>query len=367
MISSIRIEGFRGFKQFEMSGLGQINLLVGKNNCGKTSILEALYLLTTKGDLSSLGQLLWRRGERSAEINPRGQPDLDVTHLFTGHEIHVGSTFTLTARNQTPERAIAFVIDEMNEKERTELARGDPNVSKLVLRIKGSPVNRRIPLTLTFGVSGDILDPVRRLRRLNATSEQPNAQFITTESVDGGQLVALWDKIALTPLEDMVLGALRCLDPEIERIAAQAGAPYWGGRSGFIIKHKQYELPIPIGSMGDGSWRMLGMAISITQCRDGVLLVDEIDTGLHHTVMADMWRLILSAATRFNVQVFATTHSSDCVKSLASAHGSVSYLTEIERDKPVVALHNIEFGQARATQYTPDELRMADEHAIDVR
>src|SRR5437870_6007626 len=102
MISSIRIEGFRGFDRFEMSGIGQVNLLVGRNNSGKTSMLEALYLLTTKGDPASLGQLLWRRGERSVEPDPRGQPELDVSHLFSGHELHIGSTFTLTAQNQTP-------------------------------------------------------------------------------------------------------------------------------------------------------------------------------------------------------------------------------------------------------------------------
>lgn len=64
MISSIHIEGYRGFSQFDMAGLGRVNLLVGTNNSGKTSVLEALYLLTSQGDPLALYQLLQRRGER---------------------------------------------------------------------------------------------------------------------------------------------------------------------------------------------------------------------------------------------------------------------------------------------------------------
>src|ERR1700674_5159854 len=103
MISSIRVEGYRGFERFEMSGLGRVNLLVGTNNSGKTSVLEAIDLLTSKGDPLSIWNLLWRRGETITTIFPQGSaPDArgqqqimeaDVSHLFTGHEVHIGSTF----------------------------------------------------------------------------------------------------------------------------------------------------------------------------------------------------------------------------------------------------------------------------------
>ena len=144
--------------------------------------------------------------------------------------------------------------------------------------------------------------------------------------MDGDELVAMWNAIALTPDEELVLNTLACLDSEIERIAPQTStAPYWGragSRSGFRIKHRRFENPVPIGSMGEGIWRLLSLAIVLTQCRGGVLLVDEIDTGLHHTAMADMWKMIMSAAHRLDVQVFATTHSSDCIGSFAVATSS---------------------------------------------
>lgn len=57
---------------------------------------------------------------------------------------------------------------------------------------------------------------------------------------------------------------------------------------------------------------MLGLALAIVNARNGFLLVDEIDTGLHFSAMYDMWKLIWKTAKRLNVQVFATTHNSDC-------------------------------------------------------
>src|SRR5438270_11166835 len=69
MISSIKITGYRGFSDFEMSGLERVNLLVGTNNSGKTSALEAIFLLISRGDPSALWQVLWRRGERLTTVD----------------------------------------------------------------------------------------------------------------------------------------------------------------------------------------------------------------------------------------------------------------------------------------------------------
>ena len=101
MIHSIEIGGYRGFDRFEMNDLGLVNLLVGGNNSGKTSVLEAIYLLTSRGDPSSIWQLLWRRGEQLPDDHrPREiQPEFDICHLFTGHDLQVGSKIILTSKN----------------------------------------------------------------------------------------------------------------------------------------------------------------------------------------------------------------------------------------------------------------------------
>ena len=108
----------------------------------------------------------------------------------------------------------------------------------------------------------------------------------------------MWNKIALTPDEGLVLEALRFLDNRIERIAAQvSGDMYYPflSKSGFIVKCQGWDQPVPIGSMGDGMggcspWRHCYHAM-----QGRVLLVDEIDTGLHYSVMSRMWGLIYTA------------------------------------------------------------------------
>lgn len=368
MISSIHIEGYRGFERFEMSGLGRINLLVGTNNSGKTSVLEALHLLTSRGDPATLWQLLWRRGERLlGDRSTRNQPDLDISHLFTGHDAHIGASFALSARNETPERILKFTISEMTAKQQSDLLgvreTSTPLPSRLVLEIKGHPPApvAMLPLTRACGLSSEVLEAPPRRGRRRASEEGPS-QFITSESLDSDDLVALWDKVTLTPNENLVLQALGFLDPDIERIAAQsAQGGYYAYRGGFILKRRGHDHPIPIGSMGDGMWRMLAMAIAITQCKGGVMLVDEIDTGLHYTVMSGMWRLIFGAAKELDVQVFATTHSFDCIQSLANVCMSENAASD------TVTLQRIEMGRPRAIPYTENEIRVASERNIEVR
>jgi AAA15 family ATPase/GTPase len=112
--------------------------------------------------------------------------------------------------------------------------------------------------------------------------------------------------------------------------------------------------------MGDGMWRMFVLAVAITQCKDGTLLVDEIDTGLHYSVMAQMWKLIFDAAKEFNVQVFATTHSYDCVYSLA-------HICAKADEGNHVTVQRIETGKTKAIPYAEYEIKVAADREIEVR
>ncbi len=369
MLKSIKITGYRGFSEFEMSNLGRVNLLVGKNNSGKTSALEGLYLLASRGTPYSLWSVLWRRGERLAERNPENYPQTAVCHLFHGHEAPMGSKFSFSAQNDTPTRQLTFSIGGISDdKQRKEITRGGiPVPVRLGLHIKGTPpsVIDVIPLSRAGGMSSDTLDAGRR--RPPSTSvddDEMPTKFITTESVSSDDLVAVWDRITLTPYEERVHTAIRLLEPDIERIAPQASrSPYYASsdRGGFLIKMKDVEVPIPIGSMGDGMWRIMAMAISLAQCKDGVLLVDEIDTGLHYSVMTDMWKMIYGAAAELNVQVFASTHSNDCVRSLAEFCFADSSAAQ------EVTLQRIEQGAKKSVPYSSKEIEISAAKDIEVR
>jgi hypothetical protein len=372
MIRSIQIQGYRGFERFEMRDLSRLNLLVGTNNGGKTSMLEAIYLLTSQGDPSVLFELLSRRGERfpaesgGPNLGTAPRQEFDISHLFTGHEIHVGSIFSISARNQGPGRSLTFSIAEQDSEEHDEPMDSEAGLltPRQVLLIDGqpSPPVPALPLTSAGGISTRLPPPTRR-----RTFDVVSTKLVTTESLDGGDLVGLWDRVVLRPDHSLVLRALRFLDPGIEEIAAQSSQSYYGRyyrvpeRGGFIVKRKGHDQPIPIGSMGDGMWRMMALAIAITQCKGGFLLVDEIDTGLHYSVMSDMWRLIFGAAKVLDVQVFATTHSLDCVQSLAAL------CTSDHDASNSVTLQRIEPGKSTAVPYTEREIRVAAERNIEVR
>jgi AAA15 family ATPase/GTPase len=176
-------------------------------------------------------------------------------------------------------------------------------------------------------------------------------------------MIELFDRVVLTPDENLVTEALQTIETSIERIATVGAEKYRysGSRSGFVVRLANSDQRIPIGSMGDGIWRMLGLTLAIVNARNGVLLVDEIDTGLHFSAMSDMWKLIWKTAQRLNVQVFATTHNSDCWTSLAEIASAENPSEE------GITIHRIEKGKSSSIVFTERQVAIAAERGIEVR
>jgi AAA15 family ATPase/GTPase len=86
-----------------------------------------------------------------------------------------------------------------------------------------------------------------------------------------------------------------------------------------IIRMSGIDEPIPLRSLGDGMQRVLGIILALVNAKDGMLLIDEFENGLHYSVQPDIWRLLFKVAHRLNVQVFATTHSWDCIEAFQKA------------------------------------------------
>lgn len=371
MIHAVTIDGYRGFSHYEMSGLGRVNLLVGKNNSGKTSVLEALYFLSSDGDPAAIWQICDRRGERVVAHNrdPRYgfDAEIDVSHLFRGHDLAIGQEFSVAARNSYPKKSITVSVDELSGKDQDTPALFDDGAiprTRLALQLRSVPPTpvRSLPLSRRGGLSVDAVD--FRLRRLGgraADRDMRTSHYISTDSLGAEDLVALWDKVQLTPKEDLVLQALRFVDPSIDQVRSTGSARSLGGRGGFIVKRRDEPIAFPLGSLGDGAWRMLAMAIVLTQCENGTLFVDEIDTGLHYTVMEDMWGMVFNAAKAFNVQVFATTHSYDCVQSLSSiCRSDPSAISD-------VTIQRIEANKSVSVPFTEAEIKMAADRQIEIR
>jgi energy-coupling factor transporter ATP-binding protein EcfA2 len=361
MLSSVHILGYRGIRDFRLEGLGRINLLVGVNNSGKTSVLEAIHAVASPEDSLPLFRAMERRGERvflpNDESVSRGE--FAVAHLFHGHRLEGGAEFRIKG-NEGRLFVEGRLVPFTGGPGQLDLSGGfdpDSTGNRLAFEVMTNvmPTGIHVPLSDAGGLA---VDPLR-LRRLRGPGvEVPRTLFLPIESFAASELVEIWGRLALTPMEDLVLRALRFLDPAIERIAAIPTR--FRNRGGFILRRQGDDQPVPIGSMGDGIWRMLSLAIALAHCRGGTLLVDEIDTGLHYTVMSKMWRLVHDAAREFGVQVFATTHSFDCIYSLAQ-------VCENEEDRQAVTIHRIDAAKAQSVRYDEDEIAAAAEHQIEVR
>jgi len=370
MLKSLKIENFRGFETLELNQFGRINLLVGENNCGKTSILEAIQLLCSRGNLEPLSQLMFGRGEvlinDERKLSPLYRREmLDVCHLFYGHGLTLDNKFTISSGNDR----IECLIDIHESQEIGQgnlLGNDDDNFQDLSQNLAmsfnwiSSQDTEKIRLLLS--PEGGVLSDYSRRNRRELRNPAIKTQFITSSSLTSDEMIELFDQIVLKPEEEIITKALQTIDPEIERIASVAVSRVrYPGRSGFKIRRSGTTQPVPIGSMGDGIWRMLGLSLAAACTKDGVLLVDEIDTGLHYSAMSKMWKMIWETAKQSNVQVFATTHSRDCWESLAE----IAKMDDAEEEG--ITIHRVEKGRDRTTLFDTPMIVAAAEREIEVR
>ena len=363
MYSSIRINGYRGLDSFRMEGLGRVNLLVGKNNSGKTSILECIELLRSAGNSQVLPSIAGRRGEWGYATDDdfpsslTRRDFLDVTHLFANRELP--GTIVVEADcvpDAKVERWNDKVVVQTREIDESDLEVEDVEDERFALHVKWSGAEDEYK---AFLADEGILVVSRRLTRTRNESSQ-GVQFVKTGGVTAADVVRTYSRFVLTPKDEAITQALRIVEPAVERIAPalEEGNLYRDAPGGVKVKLREIVDPVPIGSMGDGIWRMLGLALSLANASGGVLLVDEIDTGLHYTVMEDMWRMICEQAAALSVQVFATTHSRDCYESLGAA---------VESDVGDVTIQRIDGSREEAVRFSNRAVVAAAERNIEVR
>ncbi len=185
-------------------------------------------------------------------------------------------------------------------------------------------------------------------------------RVVPIEGLEYRGMSSLWDGIALTSDESKVIEALQVIDSTIEKIAF-LGRQTVRSSAGIFVKCKGSDTRLPLGNFGDGVKRLLSLSLSVIRASNGYLIVDEIDTGLHHTVMENLWKIIISTAKSLNVQVFATTHSQDCIRSLSRLQQSDPELAA------EVSVHRLERDLENSVRYGPDEILTAVDQEIEVR
>jgi hypothetical protein len=378
MIHELTIENFRAFRALHLVGLGRVNLIVGANNSGKTSVLEAVAFLASGGDPLQLHASLSRRGEQAlADEVLHDQRGVDVRYLFFGRTIGDDATSRLRAflsngktidlrlsTPRVPDEALARWRDNVGQSTPRGRGRGEPVAIELD-RQNRTP--RYLTITSSEGWKLDAaLLPNGGLAYDNAALTwgiEPilPVAFLSTKGVDDDTLADLYEKMVLTPEEATVVTALREVESGIARLATRQIDGKFGGGRGFIVSIEGAAQQLPLGSLGDGMHRILAITLSLVAARGGYLLVDEIDTGLHHTVMRKMWKLVFETAKRLDVTVFATTHSYDCVHALAGIANPDA------REAGEVSLIRVERGNPEGVHFTEEEIAHLAEWQIEAR
>jgi energy-coupling factor transporter ATP-binding protein EcfA2 len=359
MLKSLKIENFRGFQTFDLQQLGRINLLVGENSSGKTSVLEAIEFLCSRANLEvfeAIHEVLVSRGEYAWIGEGDGGRELDLRHLFHGRHAKLGSTFSLGGESHIGKEKLDVSIKLGNESNST--------FEEAELDIEWSSDFHQQRTHQLLSPNGGLPVNTTRIRlRDEPNKSTVRVQFVRSSSLTARKMVDLFSQIVLTPEENLVNQALRIIEPRIERIAVKNSGFTFSSdiRGGIAAGLSNSENPVPIGSLGDGIWRMLGLSVALANVKGGVLLVDEIDTGLHFSTMTKMWKLVSETANRLDVQVFATTHSRDCWESLAE-------LIESEKvDESEIIIHRIEQGKPHSVVFDSEMIVIAANQGLEVR
>ena len=364
LYSSLRISGYRGFATLQLKDLGRVNLLVGTNNSGKTSILECVELLRATGNPLVLSSILRRRGEWGYPAEDGRLATIDISQLFANRDLQENIIIDGSCNRHSRWR------DWRNGLKISVKASGSATLpleqddfldedEQLVLTVEWS--NGGEPFGFPVTAEG-FMSPIRRQWKPSDEASLP-VQFIRTNGISAPDIKRLFDDVVLTDNEEHVTDALRIIEPTVERIASvgvERGISSREGPGGIFVRLTGVSQRIPIGSAGDGMWRMLGLAVALSNAKGGVLLVDEIDTGLHYSVMKDMWRMVYERSSKLNTQVFATTHSRDCYESLAT-------IVEPQSSNSEITIHRLEPGRDHTVAFSGDEIIAAAKRGIEVR
>lgn len=370
MIGSLSIRNFKNLSGLTIPELSRINLISGKNNVGKSSLLEALSLYISDAQLMSVmngrgESLKTSMRESAANILKRNYDAL--ASLFTDRDNRVSEENVITISDGSSFVSIRFVnyIIETYESDgsiyRRETVIADTSQYQndetfLALEITRSDNSIvRLPLNRSFDRIRMLFDTNRHNfdNLITVNSNYDNTEFIST----------LWDAITLTDKEDYVIDALKIIEPGVESLAFLEDTSALSRRQRYpVVKVNGIKGRVPLRSMGDGINHILAIALALVNCENGCVMIDEIDNGLHYTVQKQLWSIIFDLSKKLNVQLFATTHSSDCISSFSKILASNGN----DCDGKYIRLE-LRKGHVTTTEYNTDELAIVAAENIEIR
>lgn len=313
--SELIIRQYRGIKGLTFKGLGNVNILVGDNNVGKTSMLEAIYCFRNPDKAYSVVQAA--RTRRNYLYSRTSTFDMFMSVFPFGEEKRIeieaeifGERHNMKLVGDLERRIIKDQIQQLSIWDSNE-NNGDEHSDDLELRFVEKEVDCFSGTLLHNDLSDELLlrsdglnmsIPISSFWRISFVSAYSHLSkaIITREAIEYKKEI-----ISLLKMFDDKITGFDLVRNEETRTTTE------------FIRHKKLGV-VPLYTFGDGLKRVLLLATSLVNSRDGVLLIDEIEASIHVSVLADVFTWLLKASKKFNVQIFASTHSNEALKEITT-------------------------------------------------
>lgn len=362
-LETVTIHQFRGLRDLELKDLGRINLLVGLNNSGKTSVLEALSVychpLDIKVWLSTANQreqdigvyrirlldaIKWLFTHNSASIVEPDKPIILIssTGLFSVKKL-------IASYEEQEEIWLSEEINIRNISNEEEIENEDtPRVRKGInLKIEVSLDDYQLSL---FGeppacITDFLLWEDERFYRLPGKREPSLKTSVVTPSSHRSEVgqFRLLSEATFQNFKADVIQLLQQMDNNISDIEILLPPESMSSRFNIYIQHKKLGLA-PVSTFGDGIRRLLHIALKLASVKGGILLIDELESTIHTEALQSSFQWLVKWCTEMDVQLFATTHSLEAVDALLEVTESdsdlVLYRLEPKEGKTKVVRHD---------------------------
>ncbi|OYT13561.1 MAG: hypothetical protein B6I19_04505 [Bacteroidetes bacterium 4572_114] len=349
----VDIKKFRGFPKLKIDDFKDLNLIVGKNNCGKTSILEAIFLtigISNPNLAISIDRL------RGLFHDDREDFQFIFHNLSYSSNIEIDTKFI----NETQYRRLIIKptfnkvkdIDIKSNILASNTTSTDKNIDGIEFdfSIKSAKQSKDKFRKATIQFTPDGV----KVQQPNDYNESIIGIFLqpTTSVID---LYKRLDKILVKKAEDRFIRALQNIDNNIIGISL--------GAKNMIYFDIGIERLVPIQIMGDGTIKLLSYLATIANAEDGIVLIDEIENGFHFSILKSVWESIYDTAKLYNVQVFATTHSFECAKAFNGINPNKRKQEDSTRLYRIERENNL----FRAIKYDPEVLESSFESNWEIR
>ena len=370
MLTSVSISNFRNLSELTLEPVGRFNLIAGKNGSGKTSLLEALWLLGGP-DMPELGM----RVNSFRGLAPLS-PSIMFRDLFNAFDTDQTISINAIEDGEGPVKGLKIYLREHLQ------SLGIPQHSPDGLGIERSTRpqtegENEIVFDYTDGQrqyvssgwwSEQVLpfpSPIPGLTPAVAglaQQRQPvdgrsNSIFMAaTSREDLTSLASRFGELELEGLDSEILELLQPLEPGVTGLKTITV-----GNTPVVYSVFKGKRPVPVRLMGEGFNRLFELATAMGSARGGLLLIDEIENGLHHSVHSQVFSNLWRLAKTFDVQVFATTHSMECIESVYAAIGQM--------DENEYTFHRIDRTETgvKAVRFKPNMMRTAITMNMEVR